>query len=289
MIAFDRLSDGSQSAPRLRLQQTLWGMIKLPMNGETEWTLDEKFSRCKAAGLEGVECWLDDNNEKEVTEALKRHGLRVALGHRPFKAEDTQKVVERAVRIGADYVMCQPADAYTPVDTVAKLVTEGRKIANDAGLCYFVETHRNNFTETIPQTLALIERVPEIRITADLSHFVVVGEFYGWEAEKAHERMLPILERVAHIHGRISNGEQVQVDCGDGSTPWARFFVKLWTIAMQSWKAGAGPGDILPFSSELGPPRYAITTPEGKEISDRWEQGLLMTQLAKEAWESAGQ
>ena len=287
MAAFDRLNDGSNDAPRLRVQQTFWGMIKLPMNAETEWTLDEKFARCKDAGLEGVECWLSDDNEKEVTEALRRYGLRLALGHRPFKLEDTQKLIERAVRVGADYVMAQPADAYTPVDVVAKLVTEGRKVANDAGLCYFVETHRNNFTETIPQTLALIERVPEIRITADLSHFVVVGEFYGWEAERAHERMLPILERVSHIHGRISNGEQVQVDCGDGSTPWARFFVKLWTLAMLNWKAGAAPGDILPFSSELGPPRYAITTPEGKEISDRWEQGLLMTRLAKEAWESA--
>ena len=287
MAAFDRLSDGSNHAPRLRVQQTLWGMGRLPMNASTEWTLDEKFARCQLAGLEGVECWLDDNNEKEVTEALKRHGLRIALGHRPFKVEDTQKVVERAVRVGADYIMAQPADAYTPVDTVAKLVTEGRKVANDAGLCYFVETHRNNFTETIPQTLALIERVPDIRITADLSHFVVVGEFYGWEDEKAHERMLPILERVSHIHGRISNGEQVQVDCGDGSTPWARFAVRLWTLAMKYWKAGAGPGDILPFSSELGPPRYAITTPDGREISDRWEQGLLMTQLAKEAWDTA--
>jgi sugar phosphate isomerase/epimerase len=289
MAGFDRLNDGSDAVPRLRLQQTLWGMMKLPMNApvEREWTLDEKFARCKAAGLEGVECWLSDENEKEVTEALKRHGLRLALGHRPFKIEDTQKLIERAVRVGADYVMAQPADAYTPVDAVAKLVTAGRKIANDAGLCYFVETHRGNFTETIPQTLALIERVPEIRITADLSHFVVVGEFYGWEDEKAHERMLPILERVAHIHGRISNGEQVQVDCGEGSTAWARFFVKLWTISMQSWKAGAVPGDILPFSSELGPPRYAITTPDGKEISDRWEQGLLMTRLAQEAWDVA--
>jgi sugar phosphate isomerase/epimerase len=168
---------------------------------------------------------------------------------------------------------------------VTKLVREGRKVANDAGLAYFVETHRGNFTETIPQTLALIDAVPEIRITADLSHFVVVGEFYGWEDEKAHERMMPILERVSHIHGRISNGEQVQVDCGDGSVPWARFFVKLWAIAIKNWLKDAGPGDILPYSSELGPPRYAITTPDGKEISDRWEQAQLLGRLVQEAWD----
>lgn len=287
MAAFDRLSDGSASAPRLRTQQTLWGLTKLPMNAATEWTLEEKFSRCRSAGFEGVECWLTDENEQAVTEALRRHGLRLALGHRPFTLNDTQRLLERAVRVGADYILAQPADAYTPLETVAALVREGRRLANEAGLCYFVETHRNNFTETIPQTLALIERVPELRITADLSHFVVVGEFYGWEAERAHERMLPILERVSHLHGRVSNGEQVQVDCGTGETPWARFFVKLWTIAMQNWLAGAAPGEILPFSSELGPPRYAITTPEGLEISDRWTQGIVMKQLAEQAWRAA--
>lgn len=288
MPDFDRLNDGSQNPPRLRVQHTLWSLIKLPINAETEWTYDEKFSRVKAAGFEGVECWLSDDNEKEITEALDRHGLRLALGHRPFKPEDTRAVVERAKRLGVDYVMAQPADAYTPLKEVARLVTEGRKIANDAGIAYFVETHRNNFTETIPQTIALIEAVPDIRITADLSHFVVVGEFYGWEDERAHERMTPILERVSHIHGRISNGEQVQVDCADGDTPWAQFFVRLWSIAIKHWRAGAGPGDILPFSSELGPPRYAITTPEGKEISDRWTQSLVMKKLIEQAWQQAG-
>jgi sugar phosphate isomerase/epimerase len=105
------------------------------------------------------------------------HGLGLVLGHRPFNSEDVRVTVERAVRLGADFVFAQPASAYTPLDDVVKLVTEGRKIANDNGMPFFVETHRNNWTENIPQTLQLIERVPDIRFTADLSHFVVVGEF----------------------------------------------------------------------------------------------------------------
>jgi hypothetical protein len=135
--------------------------------------------------------------------------------------------------------------------------------------------------------LQLIERVPDIRFTADLSHFVVVGEFYGWEDEGALERMMPIIERTSHMHGRISNGEQVQVDVGDGSGDTAQFFVRLWTQAMRCWLKGAGPGDIFPFSSELGPPRYAITLPDGREFSDRWEQSLVMKKLAEQAWAQA--
>ena len=284
---FTRFNDGSSDTPRLRVHQALWGLTALPMNSEAEWTLDEKFERCKNAGFEAIECWVGDQNEAEITSALRKHDLRLIMGHRPFTIEDVRQTVERASRVGADFVFCQPADAYTPLVRVATLVTEGRKMANDLGLPFFVEVHRNNFTETLPQTIQLIEKVPDIRFTADLSHFVVVGEFYGWEGEGAADRMAPVLERTSHMHGRISSGEQVQVDVGDGSGDAAQFFVRLWTIAIKNWLQGAGPGDIFPFSSELGPPRYAITLPDGREFSDRWEQGLVMKRLVEQAWREA--
>ena len=100
--------------------------------------------------------------------------------------------------------------------------------------------------------------------------------------------MDPVLQRVSHLHGRISNGEQAQVDVGDGSGDTAQFFVRLWTRAMSYWRKDAGPGDVFPFTSELGPPRYAMTTLDGKEFSDRWEQSLVMKKLAEQAWAQSG-
>lgn len=285
---FTRYNDGIGQPPRLRTQHSLWSLGKLPMNSLTEWTPDEKYSQVKAAGFEAVECWLTDENEREHKEALDKNGLRLVLGHRPFKVEDIRATIERAIRLGADFIFAQPADAFTPLNEVAAMVKEGRKIANDHGICLFVETHRNNFTETLPQTLQLIDADPEIRFTSDLSHFVVVGEFYGWKEERAAERMMPVLERTSHMHGRIGNGEQVQVDVGDGSGQTAQFFVELWSIAMRHWRKEAQPGDIFPFASELGPPRYAITLPDGREFSDRWEQSLVMKKLAEQAWEKSG-
>lgn len=284
---FDRYNDGSNNPPRLRVQQSMWAMIGLPMNAGDEWSLDEKCRRVKEAGFEALECWLGENNEKETKEALDKHGLRLVLGHRPFSVEDIKATVDRAVRLRADFVFAQPADAFTPADRVAAMVKEGRKLANDHGITFFVETHRNNFTENLPQTKQLIDLVPDIRITGDLSHFVVGGEFYGWEGEGAVDRMMPVLARISHLHGRISNGEAVQVDVGDGTNDTAQFFVRLWSTAMKHWLNGAGPGDVFPFTSELGPPRYAITTPDGKEFSDRWQQALVMKKLAEQAWNKA--
>lgn len=284
---FARVNDGSDRPPRLCVQHSLWSLIKLPMNAEQEWTLDEKFQRVHAAGFEGVECWLSDENEREHKDALDRVGLRLTLGHHPHTLGDVRQTVERALRLHADFVFAQPLHPYVSIPEAAAFCKEARKIANDQGLTFFVETHRNNIPESLNQALQFIEAWPEVRFTGDFSHFVVVGEFYGWEEEGAIERMRPVLERTSHLHGRISNGEAVQVDVGDGSGGTAQFFVAIWAEAMRNWLKGAGPGDVFPFASELGPPRYAITTPDGKEFSDRWEQSLVMKRLAEQAWAQA--
>lgn len=291
MNDFSRFNDGSSNPPALRVHHAMWSLLGLPFNcgpdNRPEWTLDEKMARVSQSGFAGVECWLDGSNEAQSRAALDTHNLRLVLGHRPFSLGDVKATVERAVRLKADFIFAQPASAFTPFEDVVEIVGEGRKMANDAGLAFFVETHRNNWTETLPQTLRLIEAVPDIRFTADLSHFVVVGEFYGWEAEGADARLAPVLERASHAHARISNGESVQVDVGDGSGDTARFFVRLWTRMMKSWRAEAKAGDVFPFASELGPPRYAITDLSGREISDRWEQSLVMKRLIEEAWEAS--
>ena len=279
-----RYNDGSQNPPRLRVQHSLWSLIGLPMNAPEEWTLTEKFQRVKDAGFEAVECWLDESNEQRHQDALNATGLRLVLGHHPFTLEDTRQAIAQAVRLKADYIFAQPLHPYVPMDEAVSFLREAVKLASDAGLPLFIETHRNNIPESLNQALHLIERMPEVTLTGDLSHFVVIGEFYGWEDERAIDRMDPVLQRVAHLHGRISNGEQVQIDVGDGDGDTAQFFVRLWARAMSHWRKGAGPGDVFPFASELGPPRYAITLPDGREFSDRWEQSLVMKKLAEQAW-----
>lgn len=287
MASFDRYNDGSQNPPRLQIQHSLWSLLGLPMNAAEEWTLAEKCRRVKDAGFAGIECWLDEASEREHKDALNREELRLTLGHHPFTLDDVKRTVAQAVRLGADFVFAQPLNPYVPLAEAVPFLREARHIAHDQGVTFFVETHRNNIPESLNQALELVDRMPEVRFTGDFSHFVVIGEFYGWGDEGAIEKMTPVLERTSHLHGRISNGEAVQVDVGDGSGDTAQFFVRIWAAAMKHWLREAGPGDVFPFASELGPPRYAITLPDGREFSDRWTQSLVMKRLAEQAWAQA--
>ncbi len=160
----------------------------------------------------------------------------------------------RARRLGADFVFAQPLTAFTPMREAAEFCREARNIANGEGLAFFVETHRNNIPESLNQALQLIDLWPEVRFTGDFSHFVVVGEFYGMEYERAVERMMPVLKRTSHLHGRISNGEAVQVDVGDGSGQTAQFFVEIWTAVMKAWRRDAVPGDVFPSPASSARP-----------------------------------
>ena len=182
---FDRYNDGSSNPPRLRVQHSLWSLLKLPMNAaeDEEWSLPEKCRRVKEAGFAGIECWLDESSEQQHKDALDAAGLRLTLGHHPFALEDVRRTVAQAVRLKADFLFAQPLHPYVPLSEAVPFLRESRKIAHDQGVTYFVETHRNNIPESLNQALELVERMPEIRFTGDFSHFVVVGEFYGWEGE----------------------------------------------------------------------------------------------------------
>lgn len=280
-------NDGSTNPPRLRIDHSMWAMSRLPMNSPREWTLREKFTKAKNAGFEAVMCRLSDDNEYEISTALRESEMRLVMVHSTADLEVVKDAAKRGVRCGADFLFLQPGKAFTPLEEIAHTIIEGRKISNDAGLPYFVEIHRNYYTENLPQCLKLIEKIPDIRLTADLSHLILVGEFYGWPEERAIERLAPILERTAHIHARVSDGECIQVDVGDGSGQTAQFFVELWAQAMRHWLKDAQPGDVFPFASELGPPKYAITLPNGDEVSDRWQQSLVMKKLGEQAWQKA--
>jgi hypothetical protein len=90
----------------------------------------------------------------------------------------------------------------------------------------------------------------------------------------------------------VSNGEQVQVDIGPkGEHPMVPHFMSWWEKGIGYWLQQAKPGDILPFVIELGPPSYSITLDNydanRREISDRWQQALVLKGLAEQAWKQA--
>ena len=54
-----------------------------------------------------------------------------------------------------------------------------------------------------------------------------------------------------------------------------------WRRGMELWLAQAGADDSLTVLCELGPPPYAITDLEGRELADRWTEALTLKATAE--------
>ncbi|HKS94562.1 MAG TPA: sugar phosphate isomerase/epimerase [Terriglobia bacterium] len=281
-----RIRSKSADPPRLRVAHSWWSLGKLPRDGP-EWTMEEKFHRVKEAGFEGIEFWVEEKDEDRVRALLDQTGLFLGTGFHPNSPADFRKALTQARRLHAEYIFVHPGNAFMSDEDAAALVREGYKIAQDLGVPMTLETHRGTVTENPYRAMRLAERVPELRLTGDLSHYGVGGEIGGAPASEMIRLLSPLLDRIETLQTRITNGEQVQLDVGQGEGELAQKWVALWAEVLRRWRKRAQPGDWFPFSTELGPPAYSIVDAQGREVSDRWAQSLVMKRLMAQAWEKS--
>jgi hypothetical protein len=64
-------------------------------------------------------------------------------------------------------------------------------------------------------------------------------------------------------------------------------FKSWWLEGMTAWlRRQAAPAELV-FLCELGPPDYAITGADGRELSDRWRDALALAAMARELFGAA--
>ncbi|MGO4109907.1 sugar phosphate isomerase/epimerase family protein [Paenibacillus sp. YAF4_2] len=285
------LNDGSSLAPRLELQQSWWAMIGLGENGR-EWTMEEKFEQIAAAGFTGISATMPPEQDyAEWHRLLDKYQFTFSTVAFPSSKSDMRDILDIVKQFGrVQYINSQVMDSFVVGDEAVQLLQDLLEASNEAGIPHFIETHRGRITQDLLRTTDYVRALPQLQLIIDLSHYIVAGELDGGVGSRAEAEFDVLLERTAGIHARISNGEQVQIDIGkSGKHQMVENFKRWWRKGMRNWYANAVPGDILSFVPELGPPGYAITRLDenGREIetTDRWQQALLLKQIAEELWQ----
>ncbi len=294
MTTSTHASDGSDLPPRLEIFQAIWAMQDLPAS-DRPWSPQEIVDRIRDAGFSGAfPTVMDEDRDFEMVERLRRAGLLVGIGFVANEGKSARTLAERAKALGVSFLNAQVLDAFTSdARAVIRLQTLYEE-CDAAGMPLFIETHRGTVTQDLLRTIAYGRQVPRMRYTLDASHYVVAGEVtQPDQAPRFAEALSEIIRRSSSIHARVSNGEQVQVDIGDGTGALVAPYLAWWTSAYRHWLAEAAPGDFFPFVCELGPAPYAITAPRGTalhagaELSDRFAQALVFKGIAAEIREGA--
>ena len=258
-------------AQRLLVLQSLWAMERRHPDG-VEWPLERKLAMIRDAGFDGAGVrFADDAHARQVTGFLREHDLAWQAQCYPATVEDLRPILDRVRALGADHVNLQPDVRPYRLEDCFPYIEGWRRLAAEAGVPVYIETHRDRMTTDLITTLHLLDRFPELRLTADLSHYLLGREFAWPVSAENHALIHRILDHAWAFHGRVASREQIQLQISfPHHRDWLELFVGWWEYGFRSWRRRAPPDATLTFLCELGPKEYAMTGPDGAELSDRW-------------------
>jgi hypothetical protein len=269
----------------LLIFQSLWSMERRSAL-HPELALEESVEKIAAAGFDGVSThWYDRDTVRRVAALLKPHGLRAEGQCFPKTVDDLKPALENAAEFGAHHVCLQPDVRLRRIEDCIPLLEGWQRLSEEAKIPVYVETHRDRMTTDLFFTLDLLDRLPELKLLGDLSHFLVGREFAWPISEENHALIHRVIDNSWAFHGRVASREQVQIEISfPHHRPWVDLFLGWWEYGFGSWRRRAGENDSLAFTCELGPKPYAITGRDGEDTTDRWDESLMMKQLVEELW-----
>jgi len=278
--------------PRLDVYQSLWGMD--PGRGSHEpATVEECFSSVKSAGFAGIAIDLaasDIETARKTIPLFRKYELGCIINAFPASMEDVLPVLEMARDFDALVVNIIAQVIPSSVEEASLMVQDWMEEAEKEDINIEFETHRNSVTNDLNYTVKLLEAVPEMKLGVDLSHYVVDREFSLPPRKDELELIDKILRRADAFHGRVSSAQQIQLQLEfPQHQEWVVQFLDWWETGFKYWRKRSPADDTLIFQTELAPPEYAMTGPDGMEMSNRWEEALTMKGWIEDIWKRLDQ
>jgi hypothetical protein len=274
---------------KLNIFQSLWAM-ELRQPGVPERPMEENFRMAAEAGYHGL---CIDPAVHEIDDFLKleplyrEYGLKCMVNAFPATVEELPPLLELAKALDASLVNVIGQVMPLTVEEGIPVIRQWLADAEQAGLPLLFETHRDCTLNDLHYALQLIEAVPEMRLCADLSHYVIDREMRLPLNHTDREYMHRILERSDCFQGRVANREQIQVQIDfPQHQQWVEQFRTWWKEGIGMWRRRNNEDASLVFLCELGPPPYAMTDANQAEMSDRWQEALKIRDWVEGIWTS---
>ena len=271
---------------QLQVYTSLWAMqphdqtgVKLPYEQVVEMVAQAGY-----AGMALDSGAAPISELKRIQPMMARAGLQPFLVSFPQTIEDLRKDLRLAKDWGSPFVVVIGQVMPLSVEGMIPVIRAWIAMSEQEGMPIQFETHRNCITNDLFTTLVLLDAIPEMRMCADLSHYMVDREF--WYPLSVHDMglMSRILARSDSFQGRVASRQQIQLQLDfPQNAKWVDLFRRWWREGMAGWRARNATGDCV-FLCELGPPEYAMTGPDGREMSNRFQEALQIKAWVEEIW-----
>lgn len=272
---------------RLEIYQSLWAMD--PGRGShPEVSHEEAFAMVRDAGFAGMAINLgaaDTETAYKTLPYFRQYELGCVINAFPTSMEDMLPVLKMAQEFDAVAVNVIAQVIPSSADEASIMVQDWMEEAEKEGVSIEFETHRNSVTNDLNYTIQLLDAVPDMRLSVDLSHYVVDREFSLPLSEQDQQQVDTILRRADAFQGRVASAQQIQLQLEfPQHQRWVVQFLDWWEAGLRYWRKRASDNDTLIFQTELAPPEYAMTDADGMEMSDRWQESLIMKKWIEDIW-----
>ncbi|MEM7270025.1 MAG: sugar phosphate isomerase/epimerase [Pseudomonadota bacterium] len=270
----------------LHVYQSLWAMQPHDQTG-VKLPLDEVCARVADAGYKGLAIDLgaaDVATAHAVRPHLEQSGLTPLIVAFPKTVASMRETLAMAKDFGSPFVDIIGQVTPLTIEGMIPIIRQWIEMGEEAGVPVQFETHRNCITNDLYTTLTLLDAIPEMRLCSDLSHYVVDREFWHPLSERDLGLISRIQARADSFQGRVASRQQIQLQLDfPQHQKWVELFRSWWREGFESWRARNDDGPCI-FLCELGPPEYAMTGPDGREMSNRWEEALQIKQWVEAIW-----
>jgi hypothetical protein len=264
---------------------TNWGSELLPF---------EKFIfNAKEAGYDGIEMSLPLNDQKlkdKIIYSIQYAGLLFIGQHWETVTTDFDLHKKEYLNRLKNLIDGNPVfiNSQTGRDIFnyrqnLELIKIALRFSIESGIPIFHETHRGKFSFAAHITKVFLEKNPQLRISADFSHWCNVAESL---LDDQQEAINLAISRADHIHARVgfSQGSQIPDPRAPEWDNELNRHLGWWDKILK--RAYNEKKNIFTITPEFGPFPYMTILPHSKQpISDQWEINSFMMKLLKERYD----
>lgn len=260
---------------------TYWGQSGLPAT--------QFLQKVQAAGYDGVEIDLPDdpqfitglNRQREqYTQSATRFPVVAQMVFAPQNEtveENIARMMKRlneVAELAPDFINSQTGKDFYGFDDNCRIIEAAMNFSVQRGIPVLHETHRGKFSFHLASLLPYLKRFPEMKLTADFSHFCVVSESLLEDQQAMLEELIP---HIAHIHARVGFSQAAQVN--DPMAPeWENTLITHvnWWQKIVDYCTKSGK-EMLTITPEFGPAPYMPALPFTQQpVGDQWNINVAM-------------
>jgi sugar phosphate isomerase/epimerase len=262
-----------------------WGSEQLP------WAVF--CEKVKRAGYNGTEYAIaHDTDAAELDLAWNeagKNGLVIIAQHYDTNKTDFAAHAdayhawfEKARNYPVVKINSQTGKDFFPFYMNTSLISIASEFSAATGTPVVHETHRGKFSFAAHVTKTFLDKIPDLRITFDVSHWCNVSESL---LDDQPDALRLAIGRSDHVHARVGYAEGPQVS--DPRVPvWEEALYRHlhWWDKIAARKKNAG--ETLTITPEFGPFPYMVHLPLINEpIADQWDINVFMMDLLRKRYQ----